>query len=111
MVCRRPPRDRLGEGVELRESDPREVVPLRLEEVASPLDIVSLEAVLSEAAECVELEEWAEVSECLACLRERWRQRRSSLWLLLFLLILHTPQVCKEKEKIKDYRLKNRKAI
>ena len=32
MVCRRPPRECLGERVELRESDPREVVPLRLEE-------------------------------------------------------------------------------
>ena len=51
MVCWRPPRERLGEGLELRESDPREVVPLRLEEVAAPLDIVPLEAVLSEAVE------------------------------------------------------------
>ena len=55
-ICRKTRRPKFSvatsrEGVELRESDPREVVPLRLEVVAAPLDIVQLEAMLSEAAE------------------------------------------------------------
>ena len=73
---RRPPRDLRGEGLVLRELEPREVVPVRLLLLEEPVE----EVVLLEVEERTAPTEWRPVPRCTDRRRRRARSCHQHVW-------------------------------